>query len=77
MLNNVLVIRKSESLSNAFIAPLRKSSSISSTSSAKQLQHFKFEPTGKSIEWNFAGVQYPSVGMGGPELPLKVSFLPP
>ena len=41
------------------------------------LQHFKFEPTGKSIEWNFAGVQYPSVGMGGPEMPLKVSFLRP
>ncbi|EJF63643.1 cytochrome P450 [Dichomitus squalens LYAD-421 SS1] len=41
------------------------------------LQNFKFEPTGKPIKWNFAGVQYPSVGSEGPEpaLPLLVSAL--
>ena len=39
------------------------------------LQRFKFEPTGKTIQWNFAGVQYPSVGSGEPEMPLKVSLL--
>ncbi|KAI0765001.1 cytochrome P450 [Fomes fomentarius] len=30
------------------------------------LQHFKFEPTGKPIHWNFAGVQYPTVGKDAP-----------
>ncbi|KAI0336162.1 cytochrome P450 [Cubamyces sp. BRFM 1775] len=43
------------------------------------LQHFKFEPTGKPIAWNFAAVQYPTVGKEStfPELPLKVSLLNP
>ena len=43
------------------------------------LQHFKFEPTGKPIAWNFAAVQYPTVGKEStfPELPLKVSLLRP
>ncbi|KAI0701721.1 cytochrome P450 [Earliella scabrosa] len=43
------------------------------------LQHFKFEPTGKSIAWNYAAVQYPTVGTENPdpELPLKVSLLRP
>ena len=41
------------------------------------LQHFKFTPTGKDIRWNAAAVQYPSVGMGHPELPLMVSMLRP
>ncbi|RPD79156.1 cytochrome P450 [Lentinus tigrinus ALCF2SS1-7] len=41
------------------------------------LQHFKFEPTGKPIAWNFAAVQYPTVGKESPvpELPLKVTAL--
>ena len=43
------------------------------------LQHFKFEPTGKPIAWNFAAVQYPTVGPESPEpeMPLKVSLLRP
>ncbi len=43
------------------------------------LQHFKFEPTGKPIHWNFAGVQYPTVGKDdpSPQMPLKVSLLRP
>ena len=43
------------------------------------LQHFKFEPTGKPIAWNYAAVQYPTVGTENPdpELPLKVSLLRP
>ena len=43
------------------------------------LQHFRFEPTGKSIAWNYAAVQYPTVGTENPdpELPLKVSLLHP
>ncbi|KAI0717432.1 cytochrome P450 [Cerioporus squamosus] len=41
------------------------------------LQHFKFEPTGKQINWNMAAVQYPSVGAGEPEMPLRVIPLRP
>ncbi|KAI0359045.1 cytochrome P450 [Trametes cingulata] len=43
------------------------------------LQHFKFEPTDKPIVWNFAAVQYPTVGRESavPEMPLKVSLLHP
>ncbi|TFK93403.1 cytochrome P450 [Polyporus arcularius HHB13444] len=42
------------------------------------LQHFRFEPTGKPIAWNFAAVQYPSVGPEGePEMPLRVVALRP
>ena len=43
------------------------------------LQHFKFKPTGKPIAWNFAAVQYPTVGRESPEpeMPLKVSLLRP
>ncbi|KAM5537055.1 hypothetical protein V8D89_009201 [Ganoderma adspersum] len=43
------------------------------------LQHFKFKPTGKKIVWNFAAVQYPSVGEASsdPGLPLLVSPLRP
>ncbi|KAI0746721.1 cytochrome P450 [Daedaleopsis nitida] len=43
------------------------------------LQHFRFEPTGKPITWNFAAVQYPTVGEDSatPEMPLKVSLLHP
>ncbi|KAI0717428.1 cytochrome P450 [Cerioporus squamosus] len=40
------------------------------------LQHFRFVPTGKPISWNFAAVQYPSVGPEGePEMPLRVIAL--
>ncbi|KAI0666339.1 cytochrome P450 [Trametes maxima] len=43
------------------------------------LQYFKFEPTGKPITWNFAAVQYPTVGResSAPELPLRVLPLRP
>ncbi|CDO70229.1 hypothetical protein BN946_scf184942.g29 [Trametes cinnabarina] len=43
------------------------------------LQWFKFELTDKPITWNFAAVQYPTVGKDStnPELPLKVSLLRP
>ena len=41
------------------------------------LQHFRFELTDKTIKWNMAGVVYPSVELGEPELPLKVSLLHP
>ena len=41
------------------------------------LQHFRFELTGKTIKWNMAGVVYPSVELGDPELPLRVSLLHP
>ncbi|RDX54454.1 cytochrome P450 [Lentinus brumalis] len=42
------------------------------------LQHFRFEPTGKPIQWNSAAVQYPSVGTGAePEMPLRVIALRP
>ncbi|RPD65435.1 cytochrome P450 [Lentinus tigrinus ALCF2SS1-7] len=42
------------------------------------LQQFRFETTGKPISWNFAAVQYPSVGPEGePEMPLKVVVLRP
>ena len=43
------------------------------------LQYLKFEPTDKPITWNFAAVQYPTVGKDSPnpELPLKVSLLRP
>ncbi|KAI0651533.1 cytochrome P450 [Trametes meyenii] len=43
------------------------------------LQYFKFEPTDKTIAWNFAAVQYPTVGKESPipQLPLKVSLLRP
>ncbi|KAI0764992.1 cytochrome P450 [Fomes fomentarius] len=41
------------------------------------LQYLKVEPTDKPIAWNFAAVQYPTVGRDNPnpELPLKVSLL--
>ncbi len=41
------------------------------------LQYLKVEPTNKPIAWNFAAVQYPTVGRDSPnpELPLKVSLL--
>ncbi|KAI0639055.1 cytochrome P450 [Trametes polyzona] len=41
------------------------------------LQCFKFEPTDKPIAWNFASVQYPTVGKEStvPEMPLKVSLI--
>ncbi|KAI0819414.1 cytochrome P450 [Trametes gibbosa] len=41
------------------------------------LQWFKFEPTDKPIAWNFASVQYPTVGRESsvPEMPLRVSLL--
>ncbi|KAH9853037.1 cytochrome P450 [Lenzites betulinus] len=43
------------------------------------LQWFKFEPTGDPIAWNFATVEYPTVGRESiiPALPLKVSRLHP
>ncbi|KAL7285768.1 hypothetical protein ACG7TL_000877 [Trametes sanguinea] len=43
------------------------------------LQWFKFELTDKPIAWNFAAVQYPTVGKEStiPEMPLKVSLLHP
>lgn len=41
------------------------------------LQSFKFELTEKPIVWNFASVQYPTIGKVStePEMPLKVSPL--
>ncbi|KAI8995433.1 cytochrome P450 [Trametes punicea] len=43
------------------------------------IQYLKFEPTGKPIAWNFAAVQYPTVGKESqfPEMPLRVSLLRP
>ncbi|KAH9858559.1 cytochrome P450 [Lenzites betulinus] len=43
------------------------------------LQYFRFEPTGAPIAWNFASVEYPTVGRESnvPALPLKVSRLRP
>ena len=39
--------------------------------------NFTFEPSGKDIVWNHAGVAYPSVGRESktPEMPLKVSAI--
>ncbi|OJT06234.1 Cytochrome P450 3A24 [Trametes pubescens] len=44
---------------------------------ASLLPAFKFEPTGKPIYWNAAGVAYPSASKGSrkPELPLNVTLL--
>lgn len=44
---------------------------------ASLLPAFKFEPTGKPVYWNAAGVAYPSANKGSrkPELPLKVTAL--
>ncbi|KAH9921182.1 cytochrome P450 [Epithele typhae] len=39
------------------------------------LQRFRFESTALPVQWNMAGVQYPSVGDGEPCMPLKVSLL--
>ncbi|KAI0823100.1 cytochrome P450 [Trametes gibbosa] len=43
------------------------------------LQWFKFEPTDKPIAWNYAAVQYPTVGRESnvPQMPLKVTLLRP
>ena len=39
--------------------------------------NFTFEPSGKDIVWNHAGVAYPTVGRESktPEMPLKVSAI--
>ncbi|KAH9857497.1 cytochrome P450 [Lenzites betulinus] len=44
---------------------------------ASLLPTMKFEPSGKEIFWNAAGVAFPSVGKfrGKPEMPLKVTLL--
>lgn len=43
---------------------------------ATLLPAFSFELTGKPIEWNCAGVAYPSVGESfKPEMPLRVTRL--
>ncbi|KAM5535768.1 hypothetical protein V8D89_010582 [Ganoderma adspersum] len=43
------------------------------------IANFMFEPSGKDIVWNNAGVAYPSVGRESkaPEMPLKVSAIRP
>lgn len=39
------------------------------------LLKFKFEPSGKQIKWNIAGIRFPSVGDSTkPSLPLKLSM---
>ncbi|KAI0628763.1 cytochrome P450 [Trametes polyzona] len=44
---------------------------------ATLLATLKFEPSGKTIVWNPAGIAFPSVGKpwGAPELPLKITML--
>ena len=41
------------------------------------IANFTFEPSGKDIVWNNAGVAYPSVGRESktPQMPLKVSAI--
>ena len=43
------------------------------------IANFTFEPSGKDIVWNNAGVAYPSVGRESktPQMPLKVSAIRP
>lgn len=45
---------------------------------AMLFSNFTFAPSDKTIYWNMAGIQYPTVDMNTrPEMPMKVVFVKP